>query len=181
MSAPTTPTSTTPAATTAPAPASKPTFSGGMVLAILMVGIILILLAGGKKEAILSKLRNEAPPQPLPCGNVFADDDAGTLNHASELVDHFDVPPTNNCLGSRIFVPTKWRQWGYRFVDPKAREHKCQVWFWYPNHAQAFGPFGPDDTADFYDYPYGWRVATNCTLLYYNKGPSIMPAPPPSS
>ena len=121
------------------------------------------LVFGAKVQRVL------ASPKPPPiCGDSLQGDMQGLGDFSHSTVKQFDIAPTPGCFGPQISIP-QWRVWEHRFVDPKAKEHGCVVWFKYPSPDRVFGPFGSDKIPVFNNFPAKWRIANNCTYRYYQE------------
>lgn len=136
----------------------------------------------------------ENPPKPIlvkiPASMVpFVRQDAwsresrGIGDHRKETISYFDVEPTPvspiNDLpqwSEWIYTPDDWSNWGKEFRGEDVSQ--CQAWFTFFNSGRWYGPFDQNHLPEFtnppaisWSYPKTkWRVATNCTLRYFQRG-----------
>ena len=160
----------TPTSSAIPTPpgSNKGSGIGSLIVLACLIALAFVLFRGvGPKLG--PTLTSGAHATPLVCGDAWQRDSQKLGDHSQETTAYFDVAPTKNCFGEWISIPP-WKAWGKQFTDINAAKDGCLIWFQYWGRDRVFGPYGPNEIPEFNDYPGKWRISTNCTLRYYQKG-----------
>lgn len=159
----------------------------------IAVVVALILLVWWMRPTIgklsINSITDNTSHEPYVGGDPIVRQDAweresqGIGDYRKVDTDHFDVDPTPiskvNGLpeGSEyIYHPDGWTDWGKEFIGPDIS--KCAAWFNFYNSGKWLGPYDQNHLPEFtnppainWNYPIPkWRVATNCTLRYFQRG-----------
>jgi hypothetical protein len=116
------------------------------------------------------------PPAPTLCGDSLALDiqqPQRPEDFSKSTKTYVDFAPASKdkiCLGTLVSIPTKWSTWDKQFLDPDAKKDGCVVWFQYWGDDTVYGPYYAGQIKAFNNMPGQWRMASNCTIRYYQEG-----------
>jgi len=134
--------------------------------------ILFILYALGRTVLPRMSQNTQSSAVPPLCTDSLQLDMQGVNDYSKKTLSYVDIPPGANdkvCFGPLVSIP-HWSVWDVQFLDLNAEKDACVAWFQYWGIDRIYGPIHWNQTIGWDNMPGKWRIASNCTIRYYQRG-----------